>query len=128
MSRSPFDNCSVGGEQCPLGWKEEAVGGCEILNFGPCRRHTLMHFHRRQRRDGESSQSKLTGADLPEMDFDIFQGREDRACEEVLGEDESSRPMESLDDVKQFYVDSIKRMGKCPLNGNCACSKYRGTL
>lgn len=31
MSRSPFDNCSVGGEQCPLGWKEEAVGGCEIL-------------------------------------------------------------------------------------------------
>lgn len=62
-------------------------GGCRRLRDPELRalqkgapRHTLMHFHRRQRRGRESSQSKLTGADLPAMDFDIFQGREDRAC------------------------------------------------
>lgn len=70
LTRVKIIDHSVSSEQCPLGWKEEAEGP----------RHTLVNFHRRQRRDRESSQSKLKGADPPEMVSHVFQDREYKAC------------------------------------------------
>lgn len=60
-------------------------GGCGILNLGDiAERHTKTHLdefpQEAEKKSFESSQSKLTGADLPEMDFHIFQSREDKVC------------------------------------------------
>ena len=60
-------------------------GGCGILNLGGlAERHTKAHLdefpQEAEKKSFESSQSTLTGADLLEMDFHIFQSREDKVC------------------------------------------------
>lgn len=60
-------------------------GGRGILNLGGlAERHTKTYLdefpQEAEKQSFESSQSKFTGADLPEKDFHIFQSREDKVC------------------------------------------------